>query len=376
MKIKIETNEFKKAISKVNTVITSRELNSVYASLLLKTSEDKIFITATDMETTIRNYLNADVIEPGSICIRSKDLSNIINNINFESILLEVKKTENYHETVITDTHKKYKYEAKINGEESSEEFLSIIPDYKVDNFAEFDSELFKEPLDKVSYSIGKDDTRHIFNGLFINKKEDKIVFVGTDGRRLCKSEKVFNSDINFGNGLIVPHKAIYELKKIVNENSKGYIGVIEDQLFIKSGNTEILCKLIEGKYPNYDDVIPKSNDKSVLIPKFDLELALKQSLATTEEPGKQVIFTFSNNLLNVFSQNPGISETNIDIDIIYDKEEIKIGFKGEYLSDIFRCIQDDFIQIDMKDNTNPVLFLDKADPGFLSVVAPMKIKN
>ena len=374
MKIKINTTEFKKSISKVDSIITSRELHSIYSTLHIKTGEDEIFITSTDLQITIKNTVEADVIEEGSVCIPSKQLSSIINNLNFENILLEVKQSEEEDSYVIyiKDADGKYKYISQINGMEPED--IATIPDYKLEQLEKFDSDIFKDMLDKVFYAVAKDDSRHIFNGLLLEVKDKKLIFVGTNGRRLCKVSRDFISNTEFGQNLIIPHKAISEFRKIMNDFGTGYFGIIEDQLLIKAGDIELLCKLIEGRFPDYEDVIPTSNNKTALVPKLELQLALKQATSTAEEPTKQIIFTFSKNNLNVYSISPGVSETSIDIDLAYEKDESKLAFKSEYLTDVFRCIQDDFIKVEFTDSVTPVVFLDNSDSDFIAVVAPMKI--
>ncbi|MCE9500263.1 MAG: DNA polymerase III subunit beta [Leptospira sp.] len=372
MKFRVKTTEFQKAINAVEGVISVREIKSILSNVKVEAENDKIFLSATDLEISIKASLNAKIDKPGNTSLPAKQLNRTFKEINFSETLVETDSDQNSLKVKITDAEEKYDFKAYINSLEGDEiKTISKVDESKI---FDFPCHTFMEMIRKTSYSVAQEDTRFVFNGLFLTCKDRKVSFVGTDGRRLAKIDRTFPVNLPFEKGIIVPHKAIKEIAKMIDSHETGKIGLIENQVYISIGSVELLCKLIEGSYPDYDQVIPKSVNHSVKIGKENLTVALRQAIIAAEEPSKQIRVAFKKNILNINSSTAGASEVSINIPIDYNDEETVIAFKGDYLSEVIRSIDDSEIIIEFTNQNSPVIFKDPGDAEFISIIMPMKI--
>ncbi|MCB1160350.1 MAG: DNA polymerase III subunit beta [Leptospiraceae bacterium] len=371
MKFKVKTHDFQKAINSVEGVITAREIKSALSNIKVETGEKAIFLSATDLEISLKTSVEAEVFETGSISLPARQLSNAFKTINFEHTMLETDQ-EYPTQTIITDADSKIDFRLNINGIDADE--IKTIGTVDMESIFELPCRTFLEMIRKTSYAVALEDTRFVFNGLFVLSKGEHVSFIGTDGRRLAKVDRVFPNKIPFDSGIIIPHKAVREIQKMIELNEFGRVGIIDKQIYIAIGNVELLCKLIDGTYPDYDSVIPKSSSENVRINKDSFQIALKQALIAAEEPSRQIRLRFVDNHLHINSSTPGSTEININIPVEYNSDETIIAFKGDYLIDVVKSIDDSELTVEFSGSNAPVLFRDPSDEEYLSVIMPMKL--
>lgn len=373
MKFHVKTTDFQKAISAVEGVVTVREVKSALSNIKIEAEDSKVFLSATDLEISIKTSIQAKTLIMGTGAIPAKQLSSVVKTIDFTDTSLESHKDgEGGDRTILTDAEGKKTFKMVINGIDSDD--IQTIPKIDTNEIFDIPCTTFSEMIKKTSYSVAQEDTRFVFNGLYVVTNETKIIIVGTDGRRLTKVEREINNHLPFEKGVIIPHKAIKEILRIIDSNDSGSVALVNNQIYVKVKDVELLCKLIDGNYPDYEAVIPKDSTNQVKIPKDKFSVVLRQALIAAEEPSKQVKLEFSQNNLTLSSATPGTTEANISLPIEYDGSEIMIAFKGEYLSDIVKSIQDSEIVVEFNSSSAPVIFKDPSDPQYIAVVMPMKI--
>jgi DNA polymerase III subunit beta len=373
MKFHVKTTDFQKAISAVEGVVTVREIKSALSNIKVEVEDSKVFLSATDLEISIKTSVQCKTFKTGTGSIPAKKLSNIIKTINFQDTSIETTKdSEDGDRTLITDSEGKVDFKMTINGIDSED--IQTIPKINPEDTFEIPCATFSEMIKKTSYSVAQEDTRFVFNGLYVVTDKHKIIIVGTDGRRLTKVEREINNHLPFEKGVIIPHKAINEILRIIDSNDSGSVALINNQIYVKVKDVELLCKLIDGNYPDYEAVIPKDTSNQVKIPKDQFAIALRQALIAAEEPSKQVRLEFSENMVTLSSATPGATEAKISLSIDYNGDEVMIAFKGDYLTDIVKSIHDPEMTIEFKSSTSPVIFKDPSDPQYIAVVMPMKL--
>lgn len=371
MKIEVKTSDFQKAISAVEGVISAREIRSILSNIKIEAELDKVFLSATDLEISLKTYIDAKVIESGNISLPAKQLSSCFKTLNFDTALIET-NLEYPTQVFITDATKEVDFKLNINGTDPEE--VKTIPKVSDNEVFDIDCTAFSKMIKKTAYSVAVDDTRYVFNGLYVIASGEKFSTIGTDGRRLAKIDRSTSTKLPFAPGVIIPHKAIKEIQKMIELKEVGKVGIIENQIYFAVGHVEMLCKLLDGTFPDYESVIPKSTAEEVSISKDKFQIALKQALIAAEEPSKQIRLKFSKNNLNINSSIPGATEVSINLPIEFSSDDITIAFKGEYLSDIVRTVESNDITISFSGPNSPVVFRDSSDPEFLSVVMPMKL--
>lgn len=373
MKFHVKTNEFQKAISIVESIVPSRDVKSSLSNILIEAEENKIFLSATDLDISIKTSLSADVLSAGYGSIPAKQLGNIVKTINFPETSIEFKHDEEENlRTIITDAQEKVDFRMVINGYEEEEQ--RKIPKIENSQKQEFPSSIISQMIKKTFHAVAVEDTRYVFNGLFFVGTKEDLTIVATDGRRLAKIQRKLENSFPFENGIIIPHKAVREILKILENSETVNLRYIQDQLYVSDGKSELLCKLIEGNYPDYEAVIPKSSKYSARINKEEFNVALRQALIVAEEPSHQVRLNFQKGKLNINSSDPGTTEASITLKIDYTGDDLTTAFKGDYLLDLTKVIESQEIEIRFNNPNAPTLFFDLADSQFVSVIMPMKI--
>ncbi|GBF51333.1 DNA-directed DNA polymerase subunit beta [Leptospira ryugenii] len=372
MKFTVNTHEFLKAITAVDGVITVREIKSALSNLKIQATDNAVYLSATDLEIAIKTSVSAVVGQKGSASLPAKQLSNIFKNLNFDSTSLATNDNQESSETLITDATGKMDTKFKVNGIDSDD--IKTIPSVSESSVVEFPCQTIREMFRKTSYAMAIEETRFVFNGLFLKPNDTDLIVVGTDGRRLSKVVRKFPKQFPFKNGVIIPHKAVREMLKMMEGKDTAKIGFIDEQIYVSSGNVELLFKLIDGNFPDYEQVIPKQTSQSVRFQKADFLTFLKQALISAEEPSKQIRLSFSSGNVNISSSNPGTMMFDHNMPTEYSGDSITIAFKGDYLSDVVKAIDDPEVILEFTSSSAPVLFKDPSDSDFVSVIMPMKL--
>lgn len=368
----IKTSDFLKAINSVEGVINSKQIKSILSNVKIEGRDDRLSLSATDMEISIRTSIPADVKTSGETSLPAKQLSSIFKTIHFPDAKIEVVMDSDNPTTIITDADMKIDSKFVINGMDPEE--IKTIGTINEKDTVDIPCILLKEMIRKTYYAVAQEETRFVFNGLFFKYEEGNLTVVGTDGRRLAKIVRQIPKPIDLGTGVIIPHKTIRESQKVLDQADSGKIGLVDGQFYFHVGSSELLSKLIEGNFPDYEQVIPKNNSYSVRVNKDELGIVLKQALISAEEPSKQVRLEFKNNQLHITSSNPGSMQFENTMPIDFSGEETIIAFKGDYLAETIKVIDDPEIEIHFTNSNLPVLFKDPSDINYLSVIMPMKV--
>ncbi|MCB1173584.1 MAG: DNA polymerase III subunit beta [Leptospiraceae bacterium] len=371
MKFEVNQNDFFKSIAITESIISTREIRSIISSIHLEAKDDILTLTSTDLEIGIKTRLAARVLEPGSIALPAKKLSQSIREFRAEKILFSITDDT---KVSLTDAEGTSKAHITLVGTSSSE--YPPLPTMNEKEFTAVPPELLIEMIRKTIYSVATEDQRFVFNGLFIKNIGNKVDFVATDGRRLSLIQRDFPSELPFQAGIIVPNKAIRELQKLLEASLKTKVGynAAEKQIHFRIGQIDFISKLLDGQYPDYNMVIPKTLEHSVTIDKAYLESCLKQVSVMATEPSKQVKLSFQKDALTISASTPDIGEADDQLDIDYDGDEVLTSFNANYILDIIKVIRDEKLAFAFSNSGSPAVIKDQGDPEFTAVIMPMKV--
>lgn len=374
MKIEIEKKELLSILSKAQNVVEKKNLMPILVNVLLDANNNSLQIFATDLEVSVTDKVQAKVQTQGKVAISAKNLFEIVKELNDGPISLN-KRENNWLEI------KQNKYSSKIVGV-SAEEY-PIFPVYEGENFIKVNAKLLSTMIDKTIYCVSVDDTRYHLNGIFLEKsvKSEQINFkmVATDGHRLAVVEKGINpadkTNSELPTGVIIPKKGINEIRKLLEQAGTDVELTIEgSQLVVKSGSAIVMIRLIEGKYPNYTQLIPQKTPNQALIKKADILSSLKRVSLLANQKSKGITFAFSSGKLEISSNNPELGDAKEEMEVNYNGPDIKIGFNAKYLTDIFLAIEDELVDFKFNDQLSPGLVRPHNDPSYTCVIMPMRI--
>jgi DNA polymerase-3 subunit beta len=372
MKFTIRKSDITDILSKVQG-ITGRKSNlAITANILIKTNESGISFIATDLETGFEGSYPAMVDSPGMITINARKFFEIVQNFPSDDILIEEEDRQ-----WIKISCNKVQY--NIVGMNPAD--FPDIPVLEEVDFMEVDAIRFKKMIEKtVMISPSSDEKRAHITGILFESQvigASKVIrMVSTDGRRLSKAEFVSEQDYDFYpcEGVIIPKKGLSEVSKLLDSDGIIAIGVKENYFIVKKDHETIIIGLLEGDFPSYGDIVVKDDKNSIRIEKRSFNMMLKRMSILSTENYNGVIFNFEKDKLLVTATNPDLGESKEEFTIDYKREPIEVAFNPKYFIETIGVIDEEAVQINIRDNRSPCIIEGADDKNFLSVIMPMKI--
>jgi DNA polymerase III subunit beta len=373
MKFQIQKTDLMGLIGKAQNIVEKRTSMPILINILMSAESGKLKIFATDLEVSLTDEVEIKQEEPGRVAIDAKNLYNLVKELN-EGLIWFHKKENNWVEI------RQNKSVFNIVGI-SAEEY----PVFPTDSTAEFTTvkaKTFLEMIEKTIYSVSTDETRYHLNGVFfevLEKNGGEYRMVATDGHRLCLVDReAKGTEISkVKSGVIIPRKGLNEIKKILEANKDADIEfVIEgSQLIVKLNATMFMIRLIEGKYPAYQALIPQTLKRHLNVPREQLLASLRRVSLLSNQKSKGVTFSVTNNQLQITSQNPELGDAKEELEVDYKSpDEIKIGFNARYLLEAIQAFEDDTVSMDFNDQVSPVVIRPGKDKNYTCIVMPMRI--
>ena len=370
MQFKISRNEFLEGLAKVQGIVEKKHTMPILANVLIETKNDKIIITATDLEVGIKSSYNATILEEGKITISAKKLYEIIKELPDKEIIFNTKNN----------------FWVEIKCSKSIFNIVGLSPDEfpkfpVVETSSIINKTNLSEMIDKTLFSISHDETKFNLTGIYIKlNQEDNInylVFVSTDGHRLSmikrKSDNILEE--KYKEGFILPKKGIVEIKKLLEiMNDDISIGICDNNFSINNNDTTLIMRMVDGEFPDYKRVIPDKGNNSAIIDKNSFLHALKRISILSSEKSKGVKIKIKRDFLTLTSSNPELGDAKEEMQIVYEGDEISIGFNAKYIIDILQVINTNNIILNLKDNISPGRINPEGDENHISVIMPMRL--
>ncbi len=369
MKFSINQQDLQKSLSYCQGVIEKRSTLPILSNVLLDASNGKLTITATDLDLIfIHQISNIEILEEGKTTTSSSIMYDIVRKFSSGKKINFSNPSEN---KLHLESEKSIFNLNCIN----ASEFPLTDEDFNDNEFIIKSKELLKL-LNKCKFSVSNDETRHYLSGIFFHQTliEDKIFLtaVATDSHRLSISKIRLKNKIEF-DPIILPKKTIFQLCSIL-EDFDGDIKIsnIKSKIKFEINDSILISKLIDGKFPNYFQVIPKENQKKLEI---DLKLFLNSvdrvaSVSLDKKDG--VKFSLSKDMLNLSVNNTNSGDGKESLVVKFD-HELDIIFNSRYLIDVASQLDGEKIEIYLKDTGFPALIKDPSDFDSIYVVMPMK---
>jgi len=336
MEVKLSKDILQKGIQTVQNAISQKSGLPVLANILFEVSKDGIKLVATDLEIGIISKLtNIEAQEDGAISIPAKKISDIVKELSGKEIHVSAKKN---NQVVI----KCDKSVFKIMGLPKDE--FPKVPELPNKDVLSFPQKLLKTMLNLTFFAVSKDESRYILTGILFIVTDKKLSLVATDGRRLAVINKDTPKPGGFNRKVIVPIKAVAELMRILKDDGDVEILFGENQIAFEFDDTLLITRLIEGDYPNYEQVIPKSTQEKLRMNKENFYAAIKRaSLFTTPDSQSVKLDVLKNKtVVSKVSQDGG--ESREELDCSYSGEDLTIGFNPTYLMDALKNINEEEI--------------------------------
>ncbi|MFH0762974.1 MAG: DNA polymerase III subunit beta [Candidatus Omnitrophota bacterium] len=362
MKVSIKRNILLNGIQTVQNIITAKSALPILLNILIETQQDKMRLTATDLDIGINCVIPVDVQEPGAITVPAKRFSDIIKELSSDNINLTTKKNN----SVIIEAES---CQFKIMGL-AKDEFPKL-PEFKDKEVVQLEQAALKQILGLVSFAASMDETRYILNGILFKVVKNTLTLVATDGKRLAIVEKKINQEATKEISIIVPIKTIHELNRNLQEEGELSLVLGNNQVLFDMGDKIIISRLIEGEFPDYQQVVPAVSGNKIVINRDQFMFAVKRAALLSTPDYQAVKLEVFKNKLVISKSTPDVGESREEVPIDYQGKEMVVGFNPHYLMDVLKNINEQNVGFELVDSEKPgVIRID----GYVYVVLPMRL--
>jgi DNA polymerase-3 subunit beta len=377
MDFEIEKREFIKGLGLMQSVAGRKTTLPILSHILLEWEKDSLSLTGTDLETGIREELTAKIHQKGKASVSAKKLYEIVRELPEETI--HIQKKDNQWITLQCG-----RSNFNLAGLDP-EEFPSL-PKYQEENFSIVSTRLIREMIEKTVFAASNEESRYHLNGvLFAQTKQggkEWLRMVATDGHRLSlidrENQKIRGIDEK---GIIIPKKGILEIRKIIGDrDGEEEMGIYFNTThgFFKTGKSLTVIRLIDGEFPEYEQVVPKGNDKKLLMTKERMYSSLKRVSTMASERMEGVKLSLKKNSLEMSSTHQDFGDAQEEVEVVYEGPPLQVGFNARYLIEALNVIETEEVLMELKDEGSPGILRPPASAPELSnqfcIIMPMRL--
>jgi DNA polymerase III subunit beta len=373
MKVRISRDELLVGLQRVQGVVEKRNTMPILSNILVEAKADGLDIVATDLEIGMRGLYKATVHEPGSVTLSARKLYEILKELPDGEIELTV--GENKWATIQAG-----KSQFKIVGLPSSD--YPALPAIEREGLTPLAGAGLIDLIRKTLFAVGDNDARYILNGLLVSlsvtEKKTLLRLVGTDGHRLAVAEQDLPASKESPKEIkaIIPKKAAQEMRRLLEEGSDGdpLIGFTKNLMIFRKSGLLLTSRLMEGNYPNYQQVIPKDTEKRMTVGKGEFEGALRRVAVLSRDKTNAVKLTIAPGRMTLFSSNPDFGEATEEFAAKYNGDTLTTGFNARYLLDALAVCDGESVALQMDTPLSPCLIREPGNMAFTCVVMPIKV--
>jgi len=353
-----------KGLQEVQAAISTKSSLPILSNILMEATDDQLILTTTDLDIGITSKIPTKPQITGAITIPAKKFSDIIKELpDNEPISISVKKNNLVNIECANSSF-------KIMGL-PKEEFPQL-PEIKDKDSLTLPQKKLKNMLRLTKFAISRDESRYVLNGVLFVIKPSHIRLVATDGRRLAMVEDKMQLPKTLEKKFIVPTKAVNELDGSLGDDGEVKISFNNNQIFFDTGKTRLVSRLIEGEFPNYEQVIPKEAKDKLVTSRDALLSAVKRAALFTNQDSAAVKIDLGKDKIVISKSTPYLGEARIEVGAEYKGKDITVGFNPEYLIDLLKNINEERIALEVTDPEKPGVV--RIGNEYIYVVLPMQI--
>ncbi|MDW7771420.1 MAG: DNA polymerase III subunit beta [Desulfobulbaceae bacterium] len=370
----ISRNNFLRAIGAQQNITSKKGTLAILSNVLLEVEQDRIIITATDLEIGLKQVISAEVFEQGMITLPAKKLFEIARESSSDIIGFQEQEKNWVDITAGTSLY-------KLAGMMSNE--YPQFPEYDEENLVEMDAAVFSDLIDKTIFSIAQDKENMYSLTSALLQKEEKdtgiyLKMVTSDGHRLTMMEKEVGkkvADLKFNPLTLIPRRGVQEIRKFAEDKDTFLFGLEKKQAVLQSDDSLLIIRLMQGEFPEFQNILNViSLDNVVEIDRLRFLESLKRINLFTEDMFKAIKIEIADNHMRLSSQNADFGSARDEFDVVYSGEPLSLGFNCRYFIEALQVMEGVTIQAYISSDESPCLIKSENDEGFVSVVMPMKL--
>lgn len=368
MKLRVGKGSLIQILQRVQSITEKKTTMSVLSNVMLKASdEQKLEFLATDLQLSAWISAEAQVEISGSVTISARKFLEVIREVPGDQVSIE---------TLANDKVLIQAGRARFELSTIPAESFPHVTFYEDGQFVKCDAQALRKAFEQAFYVIPQEEDPYSIAGLFWHPVGENYRFVSSDGHRLAYSEvpmSVFET-LDVGNGVIIPRKAVQEATRLLEKEIEAWVSIYENCLILKTPDSILSSQLLEGEFPEYDEIIPEERPFSVTVEREILHSALKRMLVLSNQKWRHVRFIITRGCLGLEAGNPEIGVASDELDVEYGEEDFAVAFNTRYVMEAIQVIESSHVRFEWVDNFHGGVFVGADDPGYISLVMPMVV--
>lgn len=368
MQFEISREALIKPLQLVTGVVERRQTLPVLSNVLLALDKKMLSLTGTDLEVELTGSVAVDAMtSDGEITVPARKLMDICKSLP-DSATLKFELSED-----------------KLKIQSGRSRFsLSTLPATDFPGVEESTGTLefavaktlLKTMLQNTSFAMAQQDVRYYLNGMLMEVSADYLRVVATDGHRLAMQTESLKAGVSGTTGVIIPRKGVLELSRLLSDGEDEELNVVIGSNHVRAtmANFTFTSKLVDGKFPDYNRVLPKGGDKNVIAGREQLRDSLSRTAILSNEKFRGIRLILSNDELKIIANNPEQEEAEETVPVEYKGDSLEIGFNVMYLVDVLNVLDSDNVQVIVSDPNSSALIQSSDDSSALYVVMPMRL--
>lgn len=376
MKVSVLQENLARGIAIVNRAVATRSTLPVLGNILLATEGGRLKLAATNLEIGITHFAGAQVQSEGAITVPARQLADYVNALPPDQVQMELNpKTQTLH-------LKCARYDANIKGVDASE--FPIIPTIGDNNNKILvEPDTLKELIAQATFSAAQDDSRPVLTGILSKFDKDGVTFASADGFRLSVRSATLGSKLGAPVSVIIPAKALQDVARVLGDQEAPVeIAITENrsQVLFHLENTDIVSQLIDGNFPDFNQIVPKSYATRTIMSTNDLQNAVKAASVFAREASNIVRLNISSGndmgggKVVIASQSAETGDNVGEIDATVDGEPIEIAFNARFLADVLGVLNTPQVALETSTAASPGVVKPVGRDDFTHVIMPMHI--
>ncbi len=363
MKIISTQENLKNGLAVVSRIVGNSSTLPILNNVLLETENGLLKLSGTNLETGISTYIRCQVEEEGGICVGVKTISDLINSLPSENITIH----SNDSETSITTEH------TDVKVKHLAPDDFPLIPKIENGGKVKIKSEELKQALDQTIFAASSSETQPEISGILLWFGGENVLVTATDRYRLAERSVAYVGDVDYK--IIIPHRSAQEISRLLTGLSGDIeLNITTTQLAFNLENTYIVTRLIDGNYPDYQQIIPDTNNSTIIIDRQELLSALKTSSVFSRGSGSITVnYDAEQNSVRLNSISHDLGESKIDLLCKISGTSGTLIINYRYLIDYLNNLDSDTLVMKVIDENGPITFVPENNSKYLYLVMPIK---
>lgn len=365
MNIECTQENLAKALAIVGRLAGTRGTLPVLGNILLSVEKGRLKLSATDLEIGVYTWIGGKVEKEGAITVPARLLVDFINTNTDSTIVLESK------DTVLN--LKSERFNANIKGIDASE--FPLIPEIKRVNEITLSAKDFKEAINQTVFATAIDETRPVLTGVLAKFGGNNLKLVATDSYRLA--EKSLNlTEKSADLSIIIPARTLQELNRIVLDDTKIILSVAENQILFSFGDTVLISRLIDGIFPDYEQIIPKNSTTEAIVDKGTFSQAIKMASFFARESANNIkIKVDGENQMEIVAISPQLGDSISKIPIKFKGETVEVAFNAKFILDALNILNTQELELKLAGKLQPGIIIPKDIKNYLYLIMPLRVE-